>query len=115
MSETKRVLKTQLSVRAYNVLSENGFFLDDAVKTAKKILNDYKNCGRKCWAELIEYAHSILNKDLHKTPVDELTLSKREWFAGMALQGMLANGVYDGELERKAFELADAMLKEGVK
>lgn len=44
-------------------------------------------------------------------------LTKREWFAGMALQGMLVNG--DGkkteDLAVWSFGCADAMLKEGAK
>lgn len=46
-------------------------------------------------------------------------LSKREWFAGMALQGLCAfsgsNGLAygPGELSNRAFELADSMILAG--
>lgn len=43
-------------------------------------------------------------------------LSKREWFAGMALQGMLANGcVVCEKTAEEAYQQADAMLEEGAK
>jgi hypothetical protein len=48
-------------------------------------------------------------------------LTKREWFAGMALQGMLANAsinvtnVYEEKISEWSFRQADAMLKEGAK
>lgn len=53
-------------------------------------------------------------------------LTKREWFAGMALKGLLSNRdyivqvgkVYDAPtavIAEQSFEMADAMLKEGEK
>lgn len=49
-------------------------------------------------------------------------LSKREWFAGMAMQGMLANFYREGFPDNKAFHyaqsafhIADAMLEESQK
>lgn len=46
--------------------------------------------------------------------------TKREWFAGMAVQGMLANFYQEGfprqqaeDYAKSAFHVADAMLKEG--
>jgi hypothetical protein len=40
-------------------------------------------------------------------------MSLRDWFAGMALQGMLANGGGDHTLlPQKTYKIADAMLKE---
>jgi len=47
-------------------------------------------------------------------------LSKREWFAGMALQGMLSANFHSGMVKhdaplaaKQAYVFADAMLKEG--
>ena len=47
-------------------------------------------------------------------------LTKREWFAGMAMQGMLALGPIEGQEDcsiqgqaRHAYRLADAMIREG--
>lgn len=39
-------------------------------------------------------------------------LTKREWFAGMAMQGLLASGKFqvDGEMSREAWSAADQML-----
>ena len=48
--------------------------------------------------------------------VQFLGLSKREWFAGMALQGALSRGVEGVEVERIAsdsFLMADAMVQAG--
>ena len=43
-------------------------------------------------------------------------LTKREWFAGMAMNGMLSRiGMPEIDMARWAFEYADAMLKEGAK
>ena len=47
-------------------------------------------------------------------------LTKREWFAGMALSGFLANSniktsIDDSVVSRVAFEFADAMMEEGAK
>ena len=43
-------------------------------------------------------------------------VTKREYFAGIALQGLLS-GRYFGEKDKpkKAYEMADAMIKEGEK
>lgn len=39
-------------------------------------------------------------------------VTKREWFAGMAMQGLLASGKFrvDGEMSREAWDAADQML-----
>lgn len=45
-------------------------------------------------------------------------MSLRQWFAGQAMAGLLANNhryEYDDEYTKKAFMLADAMLKEREK
>ncbi len=46
-----------------------------------------------------------------------LGLSKREWFAGMALQGMIASGDANdnpvGVIAQEAYKLADAMIRAG--
>jgi hypothetical protein len=46
-------------------------------------------------------------------------LTKREWFAGMAMQGMMAsNGIDFTSVDRisdMSYKLADEMLKEGAK
>ena len=45
-------------------------------------------------------------------------LTKREWFAGMALQGLLLfpeSTQMMGEVVRRSYEFADAMLKESDK
>lgn len=54
--------------------------------------------------------------------VDEEGMSLRDWFAGMALNGLLQNthvqGAFSEGLNRNAnaaYEIADAMLKERVK
>lgn len=53
--------------------------------------------------------------------ITEQGMTLRDWFAGMAMQGMLANpelkdsifhGVGHGFLEKSAWNMADAMLKE---
>ena len=41
----------------------------------------------------------------------EFGLTKREYFAGLAMQGLLANGDYEG-VESAAVVKADALLKE---
>lgn len=57
---------------------------------------------------------------------DNLGLSKRDWFAGMALQGMLCNGFMPNQYLRggntpdwdyvtASYAMADAMLKERSK
>ena len=52
--------------------------------------------------------------------ISEGGLTKREWFAGMALSGFLANSniktsIDDSVVSRVAFEFADAMIEEGAK
>lgn len=43
-------------------------------------------------------------------------MTMREWFAGMAMQGLLADGCHDPKsVAQKAFEVADAMLAESEK
>jgi len=47
-------------------------------------------------------------------------LTKREWFAGMALQGMMSNHIPESQTEKwymatHSFAMADAVLKEGAK
>lgn len=45
-------------------------------------------------------------------------LTKREWYAGLAMQGMLSDNNFDfpaEDIARVAFEMADAMLAEGDK
>lgn len=42
-------------------------------------------------------------------------LTKREWFAGMALQGMLASRTSWYDYSKSAYKLADAMIAEGKK
>ena len=45
-------------------------------------------------------------------------LTKREWFAGMAMQGILANPscvFKDSDLAKAVYDLADAMIAEGEK
>jgi len=49
-----------------------------------------------------------------------MNMTKREWFAGMALSGFLANSniktsIDDSVVSRVAFEFADAMMEEGAK
>ena len=40
-------------------------------------------------------------------------MTLRQWYAGMAMQGRLANGATSAEItSQKAYEFADAMLKE---
>ncbi len=41
-------------------------------------------------------------------------ISLRDYFAGQALAGLLARGVPDGTAIRRAYEIADAMLKAGA-
>lgn len=38
-------------------------------------------------------------------------LSKREWFAGLAMQGLLTAG-YDGDVAREAVQHADELLRQ---
>jgi hypothetical protein len=46
-------------------------------------------------------------------PNDAEGMSLRDWFAGMAMQGLLANCGADSEqIAKKAYEYADAMLVE---
>lgn len=48
------------------------------------------------------------------TNQDEIGMSLRDWFAGMALQGMLANQAEEGGINGMAdyaYKYADAMLK----
>lgn len=66
------------------------------------------------------------SNDRYKKTVDGLVsdgLTKREHFAGLAMQGMLSatdegdcrmheSGVFTGHLSRNAVEFADALLKE---
>lgn len=44
-------------------------------------------------------------------------MSLREWYAGLAMQGMLASEAYIAEIiiPAEAFKMADAMLAESVK
>jgi hypothetical protein len=42
-------------------------------------------------------------------------MSLRDWFAGMAMQGMLADGIAHDGAPRFAYRLADAMLAEREK
>lgn len=47
-------------------------------------------------------------------------LTKREWFAGMVVQGMYANRhiyaeITDKLMAQNAYQMADAMIKEGKK
>ena len=40
-------------------------------------------------------------------------MTLRQWYAGLAMQGRLANGATSAEItSQKAYEFADAMLKE---
>ena len=49
--------------------------------------------------------------------VNFVGLTKREWFAGMALQGMIASGDANdnqiGVIAQEAYKLADAMIRAG--
>ena len=56
-------------------------------------------------------------KQVGNVAIAEGGLTKREWFAGMALQGMFSvNGGWDAQqMSSFAYEYADAMLKEGGK
>jgi hypothetical protein len=38
-------------------------------------------------------------------------MSLRDWFAGMALQGLCAQSIYAGDRVARAYEFADGMLK----
>ena len=41
-------------------------------------------------------------------------MTLRQWYAGLAMQGRLANGATSAEItSQKAYEFADAMLKAG--
>lgn len=57
-------------------------------------------------------------KDFQLIERDYSGLTKRGWFAGMALQGMLCNPVFGNKLSdaevlsKAAFATADAMIKE---
>lgn len=42
-------------------------------------------------------------------------MSLRDWFAGQALAGYLANNGYLSQTAERAYEIADAMLKEREK
>lgn len=56
-----------------------------------------------------------------KGMVDHPGLTKREWFAGLAMQGMCANhGTYGQgrgpqDVAERAFDVADAMINESEK
>jgi len=67
-----------------------------------------------CEAEAIE-AGSYDGKIYDQVPCSGLT--KREWFAGMAMQGMLSSNEFAGtsphDIKKYAYEQADAMLEEG--
>lgn len=53
----------------------------------------------------------------HGQPVTSGGLTKREWFAGMALIGIIMNGMSTPEhlVSEYAFKYADAMIKENEK
>lgn len=52
--------------------------------------------------------------DLARAVVSQDGLTKREWFAGLALQGLAAvgNGIFKDESAKHAVALADALCKE---
>ena len=47
---------------------------------------------------------------------DQIGMSLRDWFAGLALQGLLAADVHDtiasGTVQRSAYNIANAMIEE---
>jgi hypothetical protein len=57
-----------------------------------------------------------INSELGNDARTEVGLTKREWFAGLAMQGMLQTDYSDGDekpIAKLAFQVADAMLSEG--
>lgn len=56
-------------------------------------------------------------EDYHEIPAAE-GLTKREWFAGMALQGFISNSVFfqgyssNSDMARQAVDMADNLLSE---
>ena len=128
MNETKPIMKNELSTRARNVLIKTGLYSNSASLTAQKVIeyfnngNKVKDCGHITIIELIEWAEKIVqNKTSEEMTYPQTKkggdisggLTKREWFAGMALQGLL--GGRDGICEAKitaerAFAFADAMI-----
>lgn len=135
MSETKPIMKSELSTRAYNVLVKTGLYSNSAMLTAQKVIeyfnsgNHPKDCGPHTKSELVEWAEKIVqNKQPEDMAYPQLKksgdiaiqtggLTKREWFTGMALIGFCANPNLSG-LPKETFKLmaeeqADAMIKAG--
>ena len=128
MSDPKPINKNELSTRAYNVLVRTGLFSNSEVLTAQKVVEFFNSkqkaqeCGRMTENELSDWATKVLGaKNLSETafPTSKCEgLTKRECFAGMALQGYLAgrSGICDSAAAaRVAFEYAEAMMKGGGK
>jgi hypothetical protein len=134
MNEPKPIMKKELTTRAYNVLVKTGLYSNSAMLTAKAVIAYFNNgsiakdCGAHTKNELIQWAEKIVqNKTSEEMAYPQLKksgdiaiqeggLTKREWFAGMALQGLVSRDVSSPaeEWASVSFKLADAMLKEGA-
>jgi len=116
--------------RGYNILKANGFDMEDTKGTALKIyqtrdkLHLLRGCGKKISNYLVNWAEAVLAQEESintggaafpyvKDVIYECGLTKREWFAGMALQECIKRH-FDSPTRaaQVAFEFADSMLKE---
>jgi len=61
--------------------------------------------------------HQPITMDAGKMPYAHMGLTKREYFAGLAMQGMIANPTYfnPATLAFRSVEYADALLEELAK
>lgn len=135
MNSYESIEKLGLLVRTQNVLKSEGIYtINDLLNTNPKKLRKFVNFGAKSFDEVVtamkkhgyakwvEQADGFVkpNQAPLKPPASEIYL--RDYFAGKALQGLLANpkladeikkhgGAWGGWIEESAWGWADGMIK----